>query len=214
MLVDSLKFNNGPRGLHDDCLLRPGSVTIFIGPNNGGKSSALREISNEFNFNGSTDRHIFSEIKINEITRELAEKKISRYRSNESEKDSEKGIFFRRGMGRQEVNERLLFGILLEKFNKGEEFGVNEKEYFCHHFMSSYIINLSGESRLGLVNQGQGQRLDEPALSTIAALFKDDDLRKKLSDIVFDSFGMHLVIDATNMSGFFYALSEERPKNR
>lgn len=211
MLVEQIIFKYGPRPEADPLEITPGRVTVFVGPNNGGKSSALRDISNEFVFNQAHDQFVISATKIANITREQAEQKISRFRVPEAGDAPERRILIRRNIGRQEVNVQYLLNDLLDQFNQNPRAQHFNREYISQHLLSMFTLNLTGESRLGLVNQSQAQRLTDPAQTTIAALFQDDVLRRTLSDIIFDSFHMHLVIDATNMGSFAYALSENRP---
>ncbi|MBZ9916867.1 MULTISPECIES: ATP-dependent nuclease [unclassified Mesorhizobium] len=211
MLVERITFKHGPKPEALPLEIIPGRVTVFVGPNNGGKSSALRDITNEFIFNHARDQHVISAVKIANVTRELAEQKISKFRVPEAGETPERRIFIRRNMGRQEVNEQYLLDHLLKQFNQSPRDPSLNMQYISQHLLSMFALNLTGENRLGLVTQSQAQRLTDPAQTTIAALFQDDALRHALSDIIFDSFHMHLVIDATNMGAFSYALSETRP---
>ncbi|MBJ2153775.1 ATP-dependent endonuclease [Paracoccus sp. IB05] len=211
MLLEHLIFKSGPKPESPPLEIDPGRVTVFVGPNNGGKSSALRDITNEFIFNQAHNRHVVSEVRITNITRERAEQKISKFRVPEVGPTPERRIFVRRNMGRHEVNEQYLLDDLLTRFNRRQRDQHSNLQYISQHLLSMFALNLTGESRLGLVNQSPAQRLTDPAQSTIAALFQDDALRHALSDIIYDSFQMHLVIDPTEMGSFAYALSETRP---
>lgn len=211
MLLEYMVFKNGAGPDAPPLEIAPGRVTVFVGPNNGGKSSALRDISNEFVFNPSHDQLVISSLRFANVTRERAEQKISKYRVPEAGQTPERRIFMRRNIGRQEVNEQFLLDHLLNVFNQGQRDQGHNRQYISQHLLSMFALNLTGENRLGLVSPSQAQRLTDPAQTTIAALFQDDPLRHALSDIVYDSFQMHLVIDATNMGSFAYALSETRP---
>lgn len=211
MLIEQITFANGHMLGAPPLQIIPGRVTVFVGPNNGGKSSALRSIAKEFISGQTRQNNVISDIKIKNITRDFAEEKISKYRSQEASQQPGFGVFIRRNFGRQEVNEDYLFNQLLNQFNKNP-YDVNiNKDYIKNHLLSACAINLTGESRLALVSQSQAQKLTDPAQTTIAALFQNDALRADLSKIIFDSFNMHLVIDATGMGAFSYALSETKP---
>lgn len=136
---------------------------------------------------------------------------MEKFRVSEFGQTPERRILMRRNIGRQEVNELHLIGYLLEKYNKREHDKNHEHEYISQNLLSYFLLNLTGESRLSLVNKSPGQRLSETPQTTIAALFQDDDLRHSLSDIIYDSFRMYLVIDPTEMVSFEYALSETKP---
>lgn len=211
MLLEHLVFKSGPKPEATPLEIAPGRVTVFVGPNNGGKSSALRDISNEFAFNRTHEKYVISNIKITNITKERAYKYISKFLIPEVDEKPEHRISMRKNIGRQEVNITFLIDHLLDQFNNGRLTGGREREYISQHLLSIFLLNLTGENRLALVSQSQAQRLTDPPQTTIAALFQDDILRHALSDIIYDSFQMHLVIDATEMGSFAYALSEKRP---
>ncbi|MBO1329065.1 ATP-binding protein [Acetobacter suratthaniensis] len=211
MLIEYILFKNGPKAETPPLELTPGRMTVFVGPNNGGKSAALRDINNEFFFKKTHEQHVISEVKFANITRECAEKKLSKFRIPEAGQTPDRQIFMRRNIGRQEVNENWLLNDLLNRFNQNPRDPNCNQEYISQHLLSMFALNLTGESRLGLVNKSKAQKLTDPPQTTIAALFQDDALRHTLSNIIYDSFQMHLVIDATDMGSFAYALSETRP---
>lgn len=211
MLLQHITFRSGPKPEAPPLELVPGRVTVFVGPNNGGKSSALRDITNEFIFDPAYEQRVIAAARMASITRERAEQKISQFRIQEAGQTPERRIFMRRNVGRQEVNEEYLLGHLLDQFNLGRVEQIHGRQYISQHLLSTFVLNLTGENRLNLVSNSQAQRLTEPAQTTIAALFQNDSIRHSLSDIVYDAFQMNLVIDPTNMVSFSYALSETRP---
>lgn len=211
MLIKQITFKNGPTDGQDPLKITPGRVTIFVGPNNGGKSSTLRNIADEFIPNISLGHEVISEIEINNIDLEYAKLRISRFHDPEDKSPFGVKTHIRRNMGRSEVNEEFLINQLLYLYNMNNRDPHLDRNYLRMHFLSTFCLNLSGENRLGLANISQSQKLSEPAQTTIAALFLNDELRHSLSQIVYDSFRMHLVIDATGMGSFSYALSEVKP---
>jgi len=212
MLLQNISFTNGPRPGEPPLEIVPGRVTVFVGPNNGGKSSALRDITSEFVFDPSHVQKVISDLRIVNVTRERAAQKISKFHMPVAGETPERRIFIRKNLGPQEVNEPYLLDNLLALFNQAQRHQHLDRQYISRHLLSTFALNLTGENRLGLVNSSGAQRLGDPPQSTIAALFQDDDLRHALSDIVFDAFQMHLVIDATNLGSLEYALSETRPR--
>ena len=84
-------------------------------------------------------------------------------------------------------------------------------ESIMREVLGHFALNLNGEARLSLANPGGAQRLSDNAASTIAAIFKDDALRTKISQVIHYAFGLHMVIDPTQIGTFSYALATERP---
>ena len=200
----SFKAGNSPGG--PALQLRPGTITVFIGPNNGGKSAALREIHGRLS-GAHTPAKIFDDIRhlpleLLSFERRLSELEVKTHPS--SHKDHV--LLGLRGGERQETNLPYLRNIL-SQFSDG----TYPQAYVYSHFMKHFVLNLNGESRLVLTNPGSGQNLKDPPQSTVAALFLDDELLDRVSEIIHEAFGQYLVIDATSMNSFSYGFSDMKP---
>jgi predicted ATPase len=208
MLIEKIIFKHGQVTDAAPLQITPGRVTVFVGPNNGGKSSALRDIANIFFISHPSAHNVISQVNLEDITEEMAETKISKSRTSDIGSNNMVKIHVRKNYGRQEVNEDYLVKQLLVQFNENPNDKNVDWTYLRQHLLSTFSLNLTGENRLGLVSQSPAQKLSDPAQTTVAALFKNNALRHGLSEIVFDSFNMHLLINPTEMTVFSYVLSE------
>lgn len=202
MRIEQIRFSAGATKTSDSLVINPGRITLFIGPNNGGKSQALRDIAQKFT--GHFSGVVAAEIGLAPFDDAELESKIqwlSRPKLPTEDPNPEKIAVGRRG------NYNLIDKNALKKFATQ---GTNHQIY-AQWFLQHLIINLGGENRLQLTSPTTAVPFRNPANSTISLLLRNDPVRSKLSDIVFDAFGQHLVIDPTGMSQIQYALSAEKP---
>jgi ABC-type Mn2+/Zn2+ transport system ATPase subunit len=207
MRIQNLRFRAG--GLQEGAPLEssPGSITVFIGPNNGGKSLAIREIHQSItNGSGANNSLIFDKIDLSVLREEIEEKRSAlRLRKKENDDlNSAISIYGRRG-ARTSIYESSLTHLINSAFETSDSSSI------APLLMAPFAINLDGQNRLSLVNPVGSQRLQDEPNSTLAALFLNDGLRHRLSSIVHAAFNYHLVVDLTAMSTLNYALSVDAP---
>jgi hypothetical protein len=204
MRVEKLVFKAGRTPDSSALELVPAAITVFIAPNNGGKSTALREIFSELFSAGAVPSKIIKEAKLSELSDVEIRDKVGRLIHGI---DVNNPGFYKVG---RHSNLQSIPASILASF-EGNPSSPLVAQYLWQFILPQYATNLNGEARLTLTNAGPAQRLGERAGSTIAAIFKDDKLRAKISKVVYDAFGMHLVVDATQLGNFAYALSNVAP---
>lgn len=206
MRVEELSFKAGESPDASPLQVPLGSITVFIGPNNGGKSASLREIHG-FLASGVENSTIFRGIRHSKLTMDEVEQKIPLLWDKSVRTSNPTLAMFGSRGNRQEVNLNDLRSMI----------GQSEGRYhpYVHVvFFRHFLLNLGGENRLGLANGGGAQNLRELPQSTIAALFRDDALRDVVSEIVHDAFGQYLVIDPTQMGTLSYAFANSKPSDQ
>ncbi|HWK88373.1 MAG TPA: AAA family ATPase, partial [Longimicrobium sp.] len=186
----------------------PGPMTVFVGPNNSGKSLALREIEDFIESAGKSGRHIIRALHMQlPPLDEVREMILSRAVDPDVPDDAERvrvlrlrspGAFSRRRATdaleptvEQEVDlGRLLAALRYQRDPEDEDLLV-----LCRDFLSLYTLRLDGQTRLALM---QPQPVGDPeahATTHLEALFRDDEARARIRDVTADAFGLHFVID-------------------
>lgn len=204
MRVQNISFAAGATPEAQPLALKPGRITLFIGPNNGGKSQALRDIASKFT--GHFSGVVLSDVSVAPFLDDDLDSKIewlSRPKNPGEDPNPEVVPLGRRG------NYQLINKTALRQFSDSQA----NYHMYAQWFLRHLIINLGGENRLQLASATSSTPIREPATSTISLLLRNDPLRKSLSEIVFESFGQYLVIDPTAMSSVQYSLSSEMPDN-
>ncbi len=185
-------------------------ITIFVGPNNSGKSKVLSEI-HHFCVRGSafaTDV-ILEDIEFENLMPQHAEERVRRItrgpRSGSLDPPLRPGeILVGWYNTRIAINRDGLIGSLQNtNANKG---------YFCQGYLQFNTLTLNGQNRIALVNEDAGGDLQHP-INNLGILFSNDVKRKEVRRIIHDAFGSYLVIDLTNLGRLRFKLSPREPLN-
>jgi ABC-type cobalamin/Fe3+-siderophores transport system ATPase subunit len=78
-------------------------------------------------------------------------------------------------------------------------------------FLSLFTLKLDGTNRLGLTGEQPSGDLQKSPGNHLAQLFQNNASRTRLRKTVFDAFGKHLVVDPTNMGKLRLRLSVREP---
>ncbi len=183
-------------------------ITIFVGPNNSGKSKVLREIQ-QYCGSGATNNQfvIIDDIQFNEIEAGLREQLIKEHTlsPNPNERINQGNILFGNGMVRHQLNAAAPDSFL----NNPNA----NKSNFCRYFLSFKTLLLNGLNRINLVNdQGMGD-LQQAPQNNLATLFQDDEKRLEVRRIINEAFNLYFVLDPTNSGQLRIRLSKTTPEN-
>lgn len=166
------------------------SITIFVGPNNSGKSLALRELfafcsSGQINTAAFViDRLIFADQDPNSVAEEF---QAAKQDPRPGETVAEGTSIIRVGMARIHVRDA--------KYLAARTSPNMHLSLFANHYLQYLTLNLDGPSRIGLVNpQGRGD-LKEP-IEPLARLLTNDPKRETLRKTIHDAIGLYFAIDA------------------
>lgn len=185
----SLRFTESP-----NLQVETAGVVIFVGPNNSGKSLVLREVEDKFSSFTNTNSHlIVSNYELKFPTKDEIIAMIERSKRLRPPGLPDDQITLGRispggGMDSLNINRNGLIDNVL----------AGDKHWTASHYVRWGVIRLDGRSRFNLTNdQGTGDLLAPPG-NVLTHLFQDDDVRKKVRDIIFDAFGVYFTIDPTN----------------
>ena len=189
MIVKEIQFKSGAALGQESLKAKTGTITIFVGPNNSGKTMALNEIYtycetgkipggspvlNDVHFSQSLEG--WGEQEFQKIYREpLPEETLP----NDQYCFCEIG-----GKRLQVVREQLMQG-LTSRHVSGKP-----ATWFSSYWLKHYVKNLDGVTRLRLVETQAKGDLTRPKTS-FARLLRDDKLRDELWKKVFDAVGIY-----------------------
>jgi ABC-type cobalamin/Fe3+-siderophores transport system ATPase subunit len=201
-----LKFGRVPGAVGERIAATP--VTVFVGPNNSGKSRILQEIE-QYCRSGQKDANalLVADIEFGGLDMARATQSIERLRQppNPGEAQNVDHIFVGSRYGRQQVP---LSGIT--QFVQSPSTNIAA---FCQWFLRHYTLILDGRSRINLVNQQDAGDLQRAPESSFQVLFQDDAKRHEVRRIVFEAFGRHFVIDPTQLGHLRIRLSDRAPRD-
>lgn len=181
-------------------------VTVFVGPNNSGKSKVLAEIE-QYCRSGQKDASavILHDLTFKGLPKEKALQAIEHIKQapNPGESVHVDHIFVGNWHGRQQVPFRDL-----TQFIQNPNLNIGA---FCQWFFRHSTLILDGRSRINLVNQQGAGDLQQAPQSSFQVLFRDDAKRHEVRRIVSEAFGSYFVIDPTSLGHLRIRLSQHPP---
>lgn len=200
----TLKFGRSPEIEPEQIETTP--VTVFVGPNNSGKSKLLSEINHFCNY-GKEDysKVILKNLEFCDLSPPEAGEMLKsiEIKPNYGETIQPDNIFVGNARHRNQVPRHKLFESL--------KYPNSQTQRFCSWFLIYKTLILDGENRITLINQQEGGDLQQAPTNTFQLLFSDDDKRKELRRIIYDAFSLYLVIDPTNRGKLRLRLSLNQP---
>ena len=199
-----LKFGKVP-GLYAETILTT-PVTVFVGPNNSGKSRVLIEI-NRFCTNGNRSQAdvILDNLDFVPSAPEVADGRVKRVTLTPSPGESvnpQNVIVGKKGHRMQVVREQLLHSLLDPN---------SQPTQFCQWYLGYNTLILDGRNRINLINEQGAGDLQQPAQTSFQVLFKDDVRRLEVRRIILDAFGYYFVLDPTHLGHLRIRLASRAP---
>ena len=182
-------------------------VTIFVGPNNSGKSLTLREIEKCFNVHPfPSDNNIVSGYNI----RWPEQNDLDAFIEFHSMR-SPAGM----GVGQIQLSRmgplgREMMHTSIDTINSIWA-AKTDSNWWLTQIGKWGIVRLDGRSRFDLTNDQPGGDLLGIPSNILNYLFQNDAARKKVRNIIHDAFGTYLVIDPMLLGTLRIRLSSEKP---
>ncbi len=208
-MIESINLRSGSSNGSKPLSFPPGHLTVFVGPNNSGKSLVLRELEAVVAGKDPQGRKILDSIDVKVIpeseARELVNARLNATRtaqareghivlSSVSPVSDEVRAF--------EMTEAEAVGFL----TKG-----NNPDWVRSQILSLFVLRLDGHTRLTLVNPRPAVDMQSPPTNVLASLFRDRAAREVIRSITFDAFGRYFVVDPTGMTQLRVRMSSRLP---
>lgn len=179
-------------------------ITVFVGPNNSGKSKLLFEIE-EFCKKGlkNSTNVILDELLFSPLPD--AETEIKKYsltpKANETIAPDE--IIF----GDSKVRHILKKNELLKFFNDVSTY----RQHLCVFYLAFNTLRIGGGNRITLINEQPGGDLQSQPQNSLQVLFQNNSKRFEVRRIIYDAFKKYFLIDPTKLGHLRIRLSESAP---
>ena len=180
-------------------------ITVFVGPNNSGKSLLLREVEAIASSNQpSSNLKIVTKFEIDwpneDSLQEIIDKAIERTPKGTS---SDYAEFSRLSPGGRRETSNVHISQL-KNFSRNK----TEKKWLAQNLIKWGIIRLDGRSRFILTNDQDGGDLEALPQNVLSHLFQDETSRMTVRSLVKDAFGVNFYIDPTNLGKLRIKLSD------
>lgn len=220
----SLQFGAKEGG--EPLAFHPGPMTVFVGPNNSGKSLALLEVESYIESGGRAERRIIDRITPYFPLRDEAEKMLLARRLEGSPgptiRDGWVRVSRMKPVGEhakkrstdvdEPADERLVsMESIVRALEAGDDRKPRELGLLYRDFLSLFTLRLDGRTRLALTQPRPAGDLQQHPANYLVSLFKDDPARAKIREITADAFGLYFVIDPTGITRFRIRMSKRPP---
>jgi hypothetical protein len=209
-MIKRVFLKSGPFGAGTSLVFEPTAMTVFVGPNNSGKSLVLRELQNYAEQGRTAIRHIVEGIELvlfsEAETMSLIAGRKSPVPVNETIPEGHVRVARPVPASGSASYLHLNLNHLMQQFSNyrqqqaqgNHDWWRNVWNGVYQHFTSLFTVALDGKTRLGLTEpRPSGDLLASPA-NHLASLFQNDVARKRVRRIAHEAFGLHFVVDPTN----------------
>jgi ABC-type cobalamin/Fe3+-siderophores transport system ATPase subunit len=183
-------------------------VTVFVGPNNSGKSKILSEIYQYCQTGSKYENFVLlEELTFIETPDEKISETIDHVKQVPGHADAlQMGhILVGNASSRRQVNpDQLKMWLTSPTTNLSA---------FAQYFLQFATLILGGSNRINLVVTQPGGDLQQSAQSSFQMLFRDDIKRAEVRRIVYEAFGVYFVLDPTQLGQLRIRLSTVAPKS-
>lgn len=201
-----LKFGRAPD--LEQMIVNALPITVFVGPNNSGKSQILREI-HQFCISGNqnTNNKIIDNIELEAVSEVNVNNIINKIKQEPmiGEMVHQDYILIGKSGERQQVHLQSLKVALVNPSTS--------LHLFCNSYLKYSTLILNGSNRINLVNMQPAGNLQAPPHTSFQVLFRDNAKRDEVRRIIHEAFGQYLVIDPTNLGNLSLRLSSREPEN-
>lgn len=216
-----LKFGSGPDST--PLAFDPGTVTIFVGPNNSGKSLLLREIEQYISEQQLPDTKIIASLAPQHLESEVIDNMIEERKVTPSVEHGSGGpgaVLVRqpRPAGNRSHGSSVRW-IRREHIEESmrqvcaETVGQHHMRDVFSEFIALYVIRLDGISRFALTQpQPAGDLMAEPE-NHLMAVFQDHNSRERMRTITYDAFREYFVLDPTNIGQLRIRFANRPPED-
>lgn len=210
-MIRKLKLKFGSQRAAGALALDITPITVFVGPNNSGKSKVLTEIEhycrNTFAHPASV---VLDELELEPFPASELEVELSAL-----EKTPKLGETINAGhilVGKVNPQNNQMVRVQLSKQQLiNEAQNPHARCSYYSQFLSMFTVRMDGTNRLNLLGEQNGGDLQSTPVNHLAHLFIDNALRKRVRDIVFSAFKKYFVIDPTNIGKLRVRLSDREP---
>ncbi len=202
----NLKFGSAPSLEHASIAATP--VTVFVGPNNSGKSKILEEV---FQFCNSGQKNanslILENIEFEDFDAAKASQEVEAItlKPHMGEAVQQGNVI----VGKKQFRDQVPLQQLLTALQNPNA----STNVFCQWYLKSNVTILDGKSRINLTNEQAAGDFQQSPQTSFQTLFRNDKKRKEVRRIIHDAFGVHFTIDPTKLGVLRLKLSPVEPKN-
>lgn len=191
MLIEEIRLKFGAGFGAPPLAINSPTCTVFVGPNNSGKSLVLREIANTCIAGQNSANSILDDLHFKPHTAQEARSTLEAWKVEPKlgETVAVSNAILKHGSWRNQVHVPHFLGALLMPNERD-----HRRQHYADYYASKFLLNLDGPNRINLVNAQERGDLKDPS-NSFARLFTDNLRRNEIRDVLYDAFGLYLGMD-------------------
>jgi hypothetical protein len=210
-MLTKLTFMAGSNPQQEPLEIQLSPVTIFVGPNNSGKSRALIEIEASVREHVPPKGVVIKKLELECWTAEAFREELSK-------------ITIKPRAGETIHQDHILVAKLSPQQNSASRIQIHEpsilqqacnpntdNRFHYAQYLALFTLRLDGRNRLALTNDQPAGDLQDTPQNHLAHLFVDNEAREEVRRIVYEAFSQYLVVDPTNVGSLRLRLSPRPP---
>lgn len=206
-MIKNITLQFGMNGKTDKLSFSPGPITVFVGPNNSGKSLILREIENYCQMAKTKSQLILDDIVFDlpddsGITEQIKTLEIKPEPNENIPAGHTKYGKLTTTQGWKQFTLDISSLLHWKRSNP---------QAFNTRYISLFTARLGGKERFNLIQSRSNEDIKMQPTSTLSALFQDNKKREQVRDIIYEAFRKYFVIDPTDMKNLVIRLSDTAP---
>lgn len=211
-MIDRITFRFGSTPGQPNLNLQLTPITVFVGPNNSGKSKILIEIENYC----KTTRPQTNQVVLDRVTftpwqKEDFIKELTKIELQPKPTEALPPGYIKIGRVNP-LHQQPIQAMLKKDTAINEAINPNQNPQGQYgQFLHVYTMRLDGTNRLNLCNEQPAGDLQSLSQNHLSHLFNDNAIRAEVRRIIHEAFGKYFVIDPTHIGKLRVRLSEVIP---
>jgi len=182
-------------------------LTVFVGPNNAGKSLAISELFQYGRPHTNESWRIITALEFAALNEQEAGEAIRSFTADLKEPTLQAGHIHYR------VRQQM-FNLEPSRLQFAFQNPASQPRDFRQFYLANVTVNLNGETRLALCNPtGSGDLLKPDPFIALQALFVHDDLRSEVREVLRRAFEKYFIILPTSQGQFRIAFADRPPNS-
>lgn len=222
-MINKITLKAGSNSQSDPLDIEVPSITIFVGPNNAGKSLVLTEIEKWAKSHTLADSKLIDAVApmhltLDEVKKEIEIHEIASESGNRLEAyPTNFGLLWKSALSPTDKGKYIEDNpqpppIPVITYSNGTSSSYEAYNTGYEDLIARYTLRLAGENRLNLLDEQPAGSLLKPfAVNYLSLLFRDNGLRAKVRQVIFDAIGRYFVIDPTDVGMLRVRLSHTLP---
>lgn len=180
-------------------------LTVFVGPNNSGKSLAISEVY-KYGYPTPTENwRIATDLDFSALDEKEAEQVLKNFATDSRDPNLHPGYIQYRV--RQNT-----YNIQPSEMKFAFQNPKSQRHNFRQFYLANITVNLNGETRLNLCSpKPSGDLLKPDPFNALQVLFTREDLRMEVREILKRAFGKHFIIIPTTQGQLRVAFADRAP---